>query len=216
MDHCQEEPENGDDAVSLCDLPLHDGDENDVIDKQDRDFSSTPSDFEFSFAKSTLHNTDADILFFGKSIPSRNPQTTSSYSRNNMLHQKKASRFQVSTGTTAPPPLPRSSSVRLPETRKCRYLQPNGMSSGKQYNVFIGFAAKFDPPRMELGEMRKRQGRKAPSPMFASFGGEQPVVAGGKGGAGKGHGGLVRPLRFRPNLASALTRISFGCIRQYV
>lgn len=210
INHFNDRPEDDDsddDTLSLCDLPLHH--ENDVVIDDDHvpalQLSSSPTNpdanFEFSTAKNLHINSDTDILLFGKSMFSnKNPKTTSSF-RYNKLHQETASDLHVSTlATTTPPPTPtprRSRSVRLPETGKWPYKSSGTVSSSNwkaQYNVLIGLAARCDPPRMELSEMRKRQSRRAPPLMFAGFSGEQPVVASGKRGR-KGPWSLLRPCR---------------------
>ncbi|PON58544.1 hypothetical protein PanWU01x14_165750 [Parasponia andersonii] len=228
-----------DDAISLCNFSNGNDEENDVV-----SYNDDPNDaFEFSTTETLLTTGHTEtLLFCGKSIPcrlnsklpisfpqttslSQTPHATSSFSRsatesgslNNGI-KAQSSRFhnvRTATTTTTPPPPPRSSSLRLPEARNSRYLQNYSSSSSicsRKHNVLIGLT-KF-PPKMELSEIRKRQSRRAPVPMFSSAacGGDQPVVAGGQSG-GKGNWGLLRPLRFRSNLVSALARVSFGCIR---
>lgn len=58
-------------------------------------------------------------------------------------------------------------------------------------------------PEMDLSEIRKRQSRRAPAPMFPVMkGGEQSALADGKSGSAKGHWGLMRMVRCRFHLLS--------------
>ncbi|PON63042.1 hypothetical protein TorRG33x02_277250 [Trema orientale] len=238
-----DDDDDDDDALSLCNFSNGNDEENDVV-SYNIDDPNDAFEFSSTTTTETLLTTDhtETLLFCGKSIPCRSnsnlpisfpqttslsqtPHATSSFSRsatgssgslNNGIKAQSSRFHNVRTATTTPPPPPRrSSSVRLPETRNSRYHQNYSSSSSscsRKHNVLIGLT-KF-PPKMELSEIRKRQSRRAPVPMFSSAacGGDQPIVAGGQSG-GKGNWGLLRPLRFRSNLVSALARVSFGCIR---
>ncbi|OMO71638.1 hypothetical protein CCACVL1_18116 [Corchorus capsularis] len=90
-------------------------------------------------------------------------------------------------------------------------------SSLKKHKVFIGL--KTIPQKMELSDIKKRQVRKSPSPMFPPVpAGSLELMAAGDGcrGGGAGgrshHWGLLRPLRCRAHFASALAKASLGCI----
>lgn len=107
----------------------------------------------------------------------------------------------------------RSNSLRVPGPKPDTapatgsYRHPDSCS--RKHKVFIG-PVKIRP-EMELSEIRKRQGRRAPVPMFPVVGGDESVIVGGKSGGGRSHWGLLRPLRCRSHLASVLAR-AFGCV----
>lgn len=225
---CFEEEEE--DVLSLCNFTLHDADQDDPISSlpDHPDFpssSSSPSspDDDFAFSvdiqseqtqSPALDRNNDVVLVFGKSIPCRKPvvnvPTTSFQERRfDDPFCLKSESFDILRGPRSQFST-RSNSVRLPETGNCRYGQSSG--SARKHKVLIGLV-KF-PSRMELGDIKKRQDRRPPAPMFPVVENCQLAVASGSGsGGGKGHwGGLFRPLRFRSHLVGALAKTSFGCL----
>lgn len=208
-----EEQDQDEDALSLCDFTLHhDADECGAV-----SISSPDDDFEFSAAatseetQSLAPHDDGVVFFFGKSIPVIDVPTTSFW-KPPCLEDPfclKSESFDTFRGSSRRSHFSnRSSSVRLPETGNCRH----GQSSRKHNRVLIGLV-KF-PSRMELSDIKKRQDRLSPAPMFPVAETSQPVVSAGiTGSGGRGHWGcLLRPLRFRSHLLGALAKASFGCI----
>ncbi|KAF5729513.1 hypothetical protein HS088_TW21G01680 [Tripterygium wilfordii] len=63
------------------------------------------------------------------------------------------------------------------------------------------------PPRMELSEIKKRQSKRSPRPMFLVA-----EVSGDDGGAGRVNSGLLGPWRHRSLLLTVLAKASHGCI----
>jgi hypothetical protein len=191
-----EEPEE--DALSFCDLPIHNQDsEPHHFSPNYQNSPSRPELFEFSTNSKPETNASAGrILFCGRVIHQRDPlpaklqpkQRSESFSKSQTFH---------SARLTSPT---RSSSFRAPATGSYRYQS----SGSKKHKVLIGLT-KIQP-EMDLSEIRKRQGRRAPVPMFPP-GGEQPVIASG----GRSHWGLLRPLRGKSHLARVLALASFGC-----
>ncbi|OWM70166.1 hypothetical protein CDL15_Pgr026016 [Punica granatum] len=204
------------DALSLCDLSSNAFSE--VTDDNDPycgSFFPSPSRdaFEFSITEpsaETVSHVDT-ILFCGKAIPFEQPRH---------LHRSDSSFKRLCRRVDSGPAwLPRSGSLRSPISKaavvaapaagSCRY----STSSGREYKAIIG-VTKFQS-RMDMGEIRKRQSRQAPAPLFpAGTDGVELDSAMATGGRrGHGHWGLLRPLRCRSHLVGALARVSIGCMR---
>ncbi|KAL3736419.1 hypothetical protein ACJRO7_025381 [Eucalyptus globulus] len=193
------------DDLSFCDLPL-----SAALDHPQGFFTRPPtsspqdaSDFEFS-AGPAISAVDA-FLFCGKSIPydERESRVGSL-----LLHSDS---FGPRDRPIASGHLIRSDSV-LRVTRSSSSVAPatacdRSPSPWRRHRALIGIT-KF-PARMELSDIRKRQGRRAPAPLFPVAEGGNDVDAGGRSG---GHWSLLRPLRCRSHLVSALAKASLGCI----
>lgn len=199
-----------DDALSFCDLPLTTS-----LD-QPRDGPPSPPlwdapDFEFSAGPPAASAVDA-FLFCGRSIPfdEREQHRVDSFGRLDSFRRDGA-KIRFAGGQ-----LLRSNSLRMKRSRSSAAPAAASASVGsssfrRRHRALIGIT-KF-PARMELSDIRKRQGRRAPAPLFpAAEVGKQVVADGSGGGGGGGHRSLLRPLRCRSHFANALARASLGCI----
>lgn len=195
-----EEPEE--DALSLCDLPIHNQDAELEPHPFSPNYRNSPSHFfEFSIdskPETNCPSTDR-ILFCGRVIhqKQRDPLPAKLQPKQRSESFNKSQTFH-SARLTSPT---RSSSFRAPATGSYRY-QSGG---SRKYKVLIGLT-KIQP-EMDLSEIRKRQGRRGPVPMFPVAGAEEPVIASG----GRSHWGLLRPLRSKSHLGRVLALASFGC-----
>lgn len=213
-----EEFEGG--RLSLCDLPLHHQEvlqPNTSLDHQRYTNSTSNQDvFEFSTASNSKTNAtlDNNIIFCGKVLTLHKTEEPTNI--NNPFHDQRDSIFPLSSARlfnknsrsyschlqTAKPSLP------PPATGSFRYEKVNS----RKHKVLIGLARI--PQKMELSDIKKRQSRRAPAPMFPAVvagDDELPVAAGNRNGL-KGQRGLVRPLKCRAYLASALAKACFRCI----
>ncbi|XP_059458725.1 uncharacterized protein LOC132188317 [Corylus avellana] len=188
-----EEPEE--DALSLCDLPIHDQDPETETEPGYQNSPARPDLFEFSTNAKPGTNPSTDrILFCGRVIHRRDPLPggvqpkwrSESFNNSQTFHSARLS----SPG--------RSSSFRAPAAGSYRYQS----SGSRKHKVLIGLT-KIQP--MDLSEIRKRQGRRTPAPIVPVP--DEPVIASG----GKSHWGLLRPLRCKSHLARVLAIASFGC-----
>ncbi|XP_008233355.1 PREDICTED: uncharacterized protein LOC103332396 [Prunus mume] len=192
------------DALSLCDLLLDDdGDES--VETPKASPSSDPADF-FEFCVDPICGyLPMDVVFCGKSILCSKPitlPTPEPQIKNPFFSRSESLRFSQASASPA-----RSDPV--PATGKCR----SPSSNSRKHKVLIGLV-KYQP-EMDLSEIRKRQSRRAPAPMFPVInGGEQSAVVGGKRGSGKGHWGprMMRQLRCPSHLLSALAKATLGCV----
>ncbi|KAH7537383.1 hypothetical protein FEM48_Zijuj03G0086700 [Ziziphus jujuba var. spinosa] len=207
------------DALSLCDFTFQDEPISSLPQPNlPTSFPSDSDDFEFSIGteikSERLPPLENGIVFCGKSIPHGKPVVnlnlnipTTTSTQKPFIEDPfclRSESFNLLRGSTSHF-ANRSKSVRLPENGNCRYQS----SSSRKHKVLIGLV-KF-PTRMELSDIRKRQDRIAPVPMFHVADGSQPVVAGG-GSGGRGHWSLLRRLRFRSHIVGSLARASFGCM----
>ncbi|XP_030451089.1 uncharacterized protein LOC115673144 [Syzygium oleosum] len=202
-----------DDALSFCDLhfsPLH---------QPDPPLPPTSplleaSDFEFSTAGPTISAVDA-FLFCGKSIPfdERARRVDSLLLRSDSFGRLNSFRRDGAKVRFASGQLLRSNSLRVARSRSsvapaAASVVGSSSSRRRQYRALIGIT-KF-PARMELSDIRKRQGRRAPAPLFPAAEGEkQDSAAGGRSG---GHRSLLGPSRCRSHFVNALAKASLGCI----
>jgi hypothetical protein len=181
------------DALSLCDLPIHDQDPEPSY----QNSPAHPDLFEFSTNAKPETNPSTDrILFCGRVIHRRDPlpggggvqpkRRSESFNNFQTFH---------SARLTSPS---RPSSFRAPATGSFRYQS----SGSRKHKVLIGLT-KIQP--MDLSEIRKRQGRRTPAPIVPVP--DEPVIASG----GRSHWGLLRPFRCKSHLARVLARASFGC-----
>ncbi|KAK4798971.1 hypothetical protein SAY86_024336 [Trapa natans] len=199
-----------DDALSLCNLSSP------PFISETYSGPSSPSPlkedaFEFSNtcqSSGSVCHVDS-ILFCGKIIPFENPryllQRNFSFKRlrssagfeSGEAHQltRSDSLLFQSPKAAAPPP---------PAVGSFRYSS----GSGGKLKALFG-VTKF-PARMDMDDIRKRQSRQAPAPLFPA--GSDIALATSEG-TGRSHWGLLRPLRCRSLLVSALARTSLGCIR---
>ncbi|KAF8026269.1 hypothetical protein BT93_F2929 [Corymbia citriodora subsp. variegata] len=190
------------DDLSFCDLPLSSA----AVDQPQGFFPSGPahhppassledaSDFEFSAAPA-VSAVDA-FLFCGRSVP---------YDE----HECRVDPLLLHSDSFRPREKLRSDSL-LRVTRSTSSVAPatacdRSSSSWRRHRALIGIT-KF-PATMELSDIRKRQGRRAPAPLFPVAEGGKEAVAGGRSG---GHWSLLRPLRCRSHLVNALAKASLG------
>ncbi|PON58546.1 hypothetical protein PanWU01x14_165770 [Parasponia andersonii] len=142
----------------------------------------------------------------------------SSFKKNQVPYNNSAS-TTISTAVTRSSDH-RSSSFRLggpkrplPGTGSSRCL--GGGGGGRKRKVIIGLVRfQLAEPKMELSEMRRRQSRRSPAPMFpaaADRGGGEPG-GGGRSSRSTTHWGLFRPLRCRAHFVSAWTKASLRCL----
>ncbi|XP_007009764.2 PREDICTED: uncharacterized protein LOC18586356 [Theobroma cacao] len=198
-------------ALSLCDLPL----ENQVLDPFDHHPPTSPSHelFEFPFTLNTFSNNKDDIVFCGKLIKEQDFDDLDDQSRYlfplssaRLLNSDKKDLGSLCLAKSKPNS---ALSTKFFKSQSC-----SSSSSSRKHKVLIGLAKI--PPKMELSDIKKRQSRRNPSPMFPPVAaGDLEVVAAGDGCGGRRRGhhwGLVRPLRCRANLATALAKASLGCI----
>ncbi|PRQ58867.1 hypothetical protein RchiOBHm_Chr1g0363961 [Rosa chinensis] len=176
------EQDQEEDALSLCDLPLHEHSE-----EESPASVSEPEDF-FEFAVDPVYGYyPMDIVFCGKSIPCSKPM--------NKQFGSRSESFKLGH-------CPSSQSHHVIQEHKS--LKSKSSNSRKH---LIGLV-KYHQQEMDLNEIRKRQGRRAPVAMFPVNGGEKPEVK----SEGKGQSGVMRPLRCRSHLLSALAKAALGCI----
>ncbi|GAV73487.1 hypothetical protein CFOL_v3_16972 [Cephalotus follicularis] len=150
------------------------------------EYQSSPSNqelFEFSIDTNPEANLKVDnIIFCGKIIPQRNEPTNHINDHSSSLH--------VVTSNYKPH----------------RYHSCNS----NKHKFLIG-SAKV-PWEMQLSDIKKRQKRRAPTPMFPVVTTEREVVNGHREAVGSGCWGLLRPLKFRSNIVRALAKAYLGCI----
>lgn len=221
---------NSEDALSFCDLPTLDKDDTELdpfLDSYRANSLSSPEDdndlFEFFVNPEILTDNIPEkegIVFCGKPIiPLKQPnEFVNKHPRNSRFIRRESSFrkvCQLSSSSRSSDVVfsgnNRSSSFRLggpkrplPATGSSR-CRGGGSGSFRKRKVIIGLV-KFQagPNKMELSEMRKRQSRRSPAPMFpvADHGGE-PASAGRST-----TWGLFRPLRCRAHFVSAWTKAS--------
>ncbi|KAI6669131.1 hypothetical protein NL676_004016 [Syzygium grande] len=197
--------DDGDDALSLCNLSLHcEAADDSFADNVASTSSSSSSDhddfFEFSSAgdsdaSSDVHSDDRSIVFCGKLIPRResppNPPPTPPEKKRSSLLTSRRSQKSASRSTRSP-------TVRR---RKCRwYLMAFGL-------------ARF-PTEMALSEMRTRQSRNVEK-RGLRYGGDKIVRSSDCGGKSKAKGlfGLLKALGSgHRRRADALVKASLGCV----
>ncbi|KAM1069218.1 hypothetical protein EV1_001077 [Malus domestica] len=199
-----QQQEVDEDALSLCDLPLYDDNgESEKNPITSASYSSAPDDL-FEFRVDPIRRyIPMDVFFCGKPI---SPRTQEPLFENPLFSRSESLKFS----SPSHPYSHRSPGSELvPAFGTCRSHQQS--SNSRKHKVFIGLV-KYQP-EMDMNEIRKRQSRRAPAPMFPVISsGEQPSVACGKSGSGKGHWGLMRPLRCRFHLLGALAKVTHGCV----
>ncbi|KAL4621386.1 hypothetical protein ACB092_06G224000 [Castanea dentata] len=199
------------DALSLCDLSIHD--EHAELEEPNSfssctDSPSRPDLFEFSTANPTVKNDT--VIFCGRVIHQKHQEEEEECPRRRALWGSesfnKSQKFHSArfTGNN------RSSSLRVPATGSFRYQK----CESKKHKVIIGLA-KIQP-QMELSEIRKRQARRGPVPMIpVVVDGREPVIAGNDGGKRSGGTGPAKShwtlLRCRAHFASVLARATSAC-----
>lgn len=204
--------EISEDALSFCDL-LMDKDEKELDDFPTNFNETAASDsdfFEFEILPKTETATE-DIVFFGKQIKQhiefvRHPRNGLFIRRDSF---KKSQSFRTDLSSKTVYDETRSGSFRSgrPKALPAIGKSPFGSSSSRKHKVIIGLVNP--QPKMELSEIRKRQSRRSPAPMFGAGG--EPAVP-GDGIGKKSHWGLLRPLQCRTHFMNALTKASFGCL----
>ncbi|KAI4346361.1 hypothetical protein L6164_007262 [Bauhinia variegata] len=155
-------------------------------------------DFQFP-AMNTGTTIPNDIVFCGKTIvrrtepapPPKNPFLSRSESFGKLILGRTSS--GLNSG-----PYKRLHSIRYSK----------GSSTRQRYSGLFGIL-RF-PLQMELSDIKERQRRREPVtlPAFPGDGDGESV----SGGGGKSCWELVRPLRRRSHLMTALAKASFGCI----
>ncbi|PON63043.1 hypothetical protein TorRG33x02_277260 [Trema orientale] len=226
-----------DETLSFCDLPIPNG-LNDVVLPQT---TYPENDYAFEFFNPNAAETEPStetVVFCGEIIPPKQKNEFLRHPKNGLFirresfkrsHSFRSSSEVVSAnpavheyGTTiASGAITRSSSVRFgrlgsgsPATGNSQFRSSNS----RKHKVLIGLVKM--QPKMELGEIRKRQqSRKGtPAPMFPVKESGEPAIAGDHGVGTKSstgstsHWALFRPLRCSAHVVCALTKASFGCI----
>ncbi|XVF83278.1 hypothetical protein PTKIN_Ptkin16aG0473600 [Pterospermum kingtungense] len=203
-------------TLSFCDLPL-DGYQELIDDHHPSPNSPSHQLFEFPFIPNTTHfNNKNDIIFCGKLIKTQEfddangggddrsrylfPLSSARLlNNNNNNNNNKKDLGSVSFAKRNP-----NSSSLIKSFRSQSY---SSSSSSRRYKVLIGLAKV--PQKMELSDIKKRQSRRNPSPMFPPppvVSADLEVVSAGdgcRGGGGRRRGhpwSLWRPLRCIPHV----------------
>lgn len=221
----EQELDDADDALSLCDLLIH-GNDSDCDDNW-AEHSNPTSDqelFQFNTDVSSQIFANDNIIFCGKLMTEKQPfpdkfdvsrgiaQQTENYVRwrSESFHKSRVSQFYAPEKQFAL--RKRSDSVRSPATEKPRFatgeILQRGSNGGRSRGHIFSFGLAKLPTKMELSDIRKRQCRLIPAPLTP----EPDVGVSLAGGRGSGHCRLIRPLKCRSHVLSALARTSFGCI----
>lgn len=191
------------DTISLSDLPLsHQQNESitELHDPQGSDDSHEDFLFEFSEIPSSLE-TDSfapdNVIFCGKILICKTEQPPPpSMSSAGLLKENNKVSSNLLTSKSSPP-----------EATKSLIRSSSSGNSRKQRKFLIG-VGKI-PTKMELNDIRERQKRQAPPPMFrAVVSDEAPVV---HGGSGKSRQMGLRTFSCRTHLCSGLAKVSFAC-----
>lgn len=180
--------EREEDALSFCDLPLHEHSAEEEEEERPA-YVSEPDDF-FEFAIDPIHGYfPMDIVIFcGKSIICSKPVTVIPTPEPQLNKQFSS----------------RSESFKLghcPTSKPHAIQEHKGQLKSKSRKHMIGLA-KYHQHEMDLNEIKKRQSRRAPAPMFPANGGEKPEVK----SQGKEQSGVMRPLKCRSHWLSALAK----------
>ncbi|KAL6290765.1 hypothetical protein ACE6H2_008275 [Prunus campanulata] len=213
--------DDADDTLSFCDFSLY-NDDYDNYSPSPRQYPDTPESFfefltdpDFEPDSSAVGPTLDAIVFCGKTIAydaPKNPKQPKLVQRDprNGLFLFKTNSFKRSHSFRSTLDLAISSPFKpsSPATGSCRY---QSSKSRKHKMVLIGSLVK-PQPKMELRDIKRRQSRRAPKSMFPVANGTELVAATPADGGGAHHKGLLRPLRCRAHLVSALVKASFGCI----
>ncbi|KAK9283329.1 hypothetical protein L1049_011568 [Liquidambar formosana] len=195
--HHQEE--EAEDALSFCNFPINDVGEESEYNEFSGENPNPSSDQDlFEFFPNPKCSQTNNIIFCGKIIP---------YEHERRL-ENRAKSLRVTSSKPSPSP------TTAPAIGSCRFLSTSAGSKSRRHVFMFGVVPKFRQ-EMELRDMKKRQSRLAPAPMFPAVGGGEMVVS-GEAGIGKvdnGNWGLLRLLkcRSRTHFGSALAT-SFGCL----
>ncbi|TQD97330.1 hypothetical protein C1H46_017032 [Malus baccata] len=206
---------DADDTLSFCDFSLY-NDDYDSYSPSPRKYPDTPDSlFEFFIDHPDFELDSSAVVFCGKTIGDVDfPQNTKLVQRDprNGLFLFKTNSFKRSQSVRSPVDLEKSSVFRpnSPAAGSCRY---QSSKSKKHRTALIGSLVK-PQPKMELSDIKRRQSRLAPGPMFPIAEGDHSgeLVAAFAADGGKAHKSPLRPLRCRSHLVSALVKASFGCI----
>ncbi|PRQ58866.1 hypothetical protein RchiOBHm_Chr1g0363951 [Rosa chinensis] len=201
---------DADDTLSFCDFSVY-NDDYDNNYSTPRKYPESPDQDMFEFLIDPdfeLDSTAMDtIVFCGKTMNNTTTKQPKLFTRDphNGLFLVKTNSFKRSQSLRSVDLATKPSFKSSPATASCRY---QSVKSRKHKMVLIGSLSK-PQPKMVLSDIKKRQGRLAPAPLFpVSEGGEQTVD-----GGSKAHKlSLLRPLRCRAHFVSALVKASFGCI----
>ncbi|XWS75119.1 hypothetical protein CRYUN_Cryun01aG0057900 [Craigia yunnanensis] len=188
-------------TLSFCDLPLENQELDEPFSSHHSQNSPSHELFEFPFIPNTPLNNKHDIVFCGKLIKEQgfdvDVDDQSRYlfplSSARLLNNNKKDLGSLSLVNS-----------KLNSSLPSKSFRSQSCSSSRKHKVLLGLSKI--PPKMELSDIKKRQSRRNPSPMFPPVvPGDLEVVAAGDGyGAGGGrrghHWGLLRPLRCRPSL----------------
>lgn len=221
------------DELSFCDLPMHNNDtESSAFSTcpTSEDDQEDDDPFEFLTSPEAKPATDQTIVFCGKPIVGakqvhhpkkglfvRRDQYSFKkcqyYNGNNNTRSDVVVSVKTPTSVGAPK---RSNSFRFgggtnkaassPENRGYLYNRRGNDGSRKNKVNCIGLVMKVQS-EMELSDIRKRQGRRSPAPMFPATGGSGEQESGGRS-----YWALLRPLLCRVHFMSALSKATFGCL----
>lgn len=226
INNLQNEEGYSEDTLSLCDLSidkdeeteLYVSPENPIQDQDFFEFLVNPEDQETNPSNET-------VLFCGKTMSPRTAQEFQRHPNNGLYIRresfKRCHSFKSESSSIKQPLVitttDHSNSFRLcgpvpsPATGKGKYK-----SSGSQkHKVLIGLSKVQS--KMELSDIKKRQSRRTPSPMFlVSDGAEQAIAGDDKVVAERSHWGLLGTFRCRSHFVSALSKASFSCMHHHV
>lgn len=201
---------DADDTLSFCDFSIFN-------DEYDNNYSSprfpeSPDDlFEFLIDPNSCEldsTTMETIVFCGKTMnisTAKQPAKLVTRDPRNGLFLFKTNSFKRSQSFRSIELATKPSFKSSPATASCRF---QSVKSRKHKMVLIGSLSK-PQPKMVLSDIKKRQGRLAPAPLFPVHEGGEPAADGGS----RAHKlSLLRPFRCRPHFMSALVKASFGCI----
>ncbi|XVE68952.1 hypothetical protein DITRI_Ditri09bG0111200 [Diplodiscus trichospermus] len=195
-------------TLSFCDLSLENQELHHEFLSSHHHSPSSPSHEHFEFPFIPNNSTKNDIVFCGKLIKEQGldgdgddqsrylfPLSSARLSNNKKKDLGSLSFVDSKRNSS-------SSSTK-------NFRSQSSSFSSRKHKVLIG-VAKITP-MMELSDIKKRQSRRNPSPMVPPMapGDLEAVAAGGRRGH---HWGLLKPLRCRGHLVSALARATLGCI----
>ncbi|KAM6577208.1 hypothetical protein CsatB_029045 [Cannabis sativa] len=162
--------------------------------------------------KKAEHNNNNKITINNNSTSSRHTRSGRFIRRSEKLSSdgvvsNRASSFRFGNGTNKRPSNNNNNNnLAGIGSFRCRGEGAGGFRR-KHNKVIMGLVRFQAAPKMELSEMRRRQSRRSPVPMFpVENGSGEPTGTGGS------HWGLFRPLRCRAHFVSAWNKASFRCL----
>lgn len=170
------EEEDLEDALSLCNLPIHDQNP-----ESDELFYQEPPNLSFEFfTESSDHEITKLIPYEQEDLRSIPKPFASAATRSNSF------RF----------PIPKHSQSRAP--MGCRYT-----ATSRSWKHNFTFTPEKFRPDMELSDIRKRQSRRPPAPMFLAVDGPKTRNQ---------HWGLIWLIRRRSHSGCSFAKALFGCL----